>query len=127
MMIRWKNKDIIADYDFAGELKKLPDYTLTVSGERNEDSSIIGAVLCGLTLMLIPSSSTLTYDLNLEFVNNHTQKHFTVKAKNGVTTWMQILLLPALPVSWIGANNMINDVADYTYDELRKQGAFNDL
>ena len=77
--------------------------------------------------MLIPSSSTLTYDLNLEFVNNHTQKHFTVKAKNGVTTWMQILLLPALPVSWIGANNMINDVADYTYDELRKQGAFNDL
>jgi len=39
----------------------------------------------GLTLILLPSSSTLTYDLNLEFTNNHTQKHYTVKAKNAVT------------------------------------------
>lgn len=126
MMMRWKNKDIIADYGFSGELKKVPDYTVTLSGVRNEDGSMIGAVLSGLTLMLIPSSSTLTYDLNLEFVNNHTHKHYTVKAKNAVTTWMQILLLPALPFSWIGSNNMINDIADYSYDDLSKQGAFTD-
>ena len=126
MMMRWKNKDIIADYGFSGELKKEPDYTVTLSGVRNEDGSMIGAVLSGLTLMLIPSSSTLTYDLNLEFVNNHTHKHYTVKAKNAVTTWMQILLLPALPFSWIGSNNMINDIADYSYDDLSKQGAFTD-
>jgi len=25
MMVRWKNKDIIADYGFSGELKKEPD------------------------------------------------------------------------------------------------------
>jgi hypothetical protein len=126
MMIRWKNKDIIADYGSAGELKKEPDYTIILSGVRNEDGSIAGAVLSGLTLMLLPSSSTLTYDLNVEFINNHTQKHYTVKAKNAVTTWMQILLLPALPFSWIGSNNMLNDIADYSYDELRKQGAFTD-
>lgn len=124
MMARWKNKDVIADYGFSDELKKEPDYTITLSGVRNEDGSIAGAVLSGLTLMLIPSSSTLTYDLNLDFVNNHTQKQYTVKAKNAVTTWIQILLLPALPFSWIGSNNMINDIADYSYDELRKQGAF---
>jgi hypothetical protein len=126
MMMRWKNKDIIADYGFSGELKKEPDYTITLSGVRNEDGSIAGAVLSGLTLMLLPSSSTLTYDLNLEFINNHTQKHYTVKAKNAVTTWMQILLLPALPFSWIGSNNMLNDIADYSYDELCKQDAFTD-
>lgn len=126
MMMHWKNKDIIADYGFSGELKKEPDYTVTLSGVRNEDGSIAGAVLSGLTLMLLPSSSTLTYDLNFDFVNNHTQKHYTIKAKNAVTTWMQILLLPALPFSWIGSNNMINDIADYSYDELRKQGAFTD-
>lgn len=126
MMIRWKNKDIISDYGSAGELKKEPDYTITLSGVRNEDGSIAGAVLSGLTLMLLPSSSTLTYDLNLEFINNHTQKHYNVKAKNAVTTWMQILLLPALPFSWIGSNNMLNDIADYSYDELSKQGAFTD-
>ena len=126
MMMRWKNKDIIADYGFSGDLEKEPDYTVTLSGVKNEDGSMFGAVLSGLTLMLIPSSATLTYDVNLEFINNHTKKHYTVKSKNAVTTWMQILLLPALPFSWIGSNNMINDIADYSYDELRKQGAFID-
>jgi len=126
MMARWKSKDIIADYGSSGDLKKNPDYTLTLSGVRNEDGSMAGAVLSGLTLMLLPSSSTLTYDLNLDFVNNHTQKQYTVKAKNAVTTWMQILLLPALPFSWIGGSNMLNDIADYSYDELNKQGAFNE-
>jgi len=126
MMMRRKNKDIIADYGSSGDLKKNPDYTLTLSGVRNEDGSMAGAVLSGLTLMLLPSSSTLTYDLNLDFVNNHTQKHYSVKAKNAATTWMQILLLPALPFSWIGADNMINDIADHSYDELNKQCAFNE-
>lgn len=124
MMIRWENKDIISDYGFPGDLKKEPDYTITLSGVRNEDGSIAGAVLSGLTLMLLPSSSTLTYDLNVDFVNHHTNKHYTVKAKNAVTTWMQLLLFPALPFSWIGSNNMLNDIADYSYDELRKQNAF---
>lgn len=126
MMIRWNNKDIISDYGFSGELKKEPDYTITLSGVRNEDGSIAGAVFSGLTMALIPTSSTLTYDLNLDFVNNHTKQHYTVKPKNAVTTWIQILLLPALPFSWMGSNNMINDIADYSYDELRKQGAFDD-
>lgn len=126
MMLRWKNKDIVADYGLTGELQKNPDYTLTLSGIRNEDGSMIGAALSGLTLMLLPASSTLTYDLTLDFVNNHTQKHYIVKAKNAVTTWMQILLLPALPFSWVGSNNMINDIADYSFDELNKQGAFNE-
>jgi hypothetical protein len=126
IMMRWKNKEIIADYGSSGDLKNNPDYTLTLSGIRNEDGSMAGAVLSGLTLMLLPSSSTLTYDLNFDFVNNHNKKHYSVKAKNATTTWMQILLLPALPFSWIGSNNMINDIADYSYYELSKQGAFNE-
>jgi len=123
MMAHWKYEDLIDDYDSPGDLDKEPDYTLTISGVRNEDGSIAGAVLSGLTLMIIPASSTLTYDLDIDFVNNHTQKHYSVKAKNAVTTWMQILLLPAFPFSWIGANNMINDIADFVYDDLNKQGA----
>lgn len=125
MMMRWKNKDVISDYGTPGELSVDPDYTVTISGLKNEDGSMLGAVLCGLTLMIIPSAATLTYDLNIELINNHTKKHYIVKAKNAVTTWMQILLLPALPFSWIGSNNMINDIADYSYGELYKQGAFN--
>lgn len=127
IMSRWKSKDLISDYGTAGELKRDPDYTVTLSGVRNEDSSIAGAVFSGLTFMILPTTATLTYDLNVEFVNNHTKKHYTVKAKNAATTWMQILLLPALPFSWIGGNNALNDIADYSYDELRKQGAFSEL
>lgn len=127
MMAHWKYEDLIEDYGSPGELEKEPDYTLTISGVRNEDGSIAGAVLSGLTLLIIPTSSTLTYDLDIDFVNNHTQKHYYVKAKNAVTTWMQILLLPAFPFAWIGANNSMNDIADYVYYDLNRQGAFNDL
>lgn len=126
IMIRWKDQDLIADYAFPGELKKDPDYTAIFSGTRNEEGSIAMAILSGLTFMIIPTSSTLTYDLNLEFVNNNTQKHYFAKAKNAVTTWFDIFLLPALPFSMIGAINSNRDIADHLYDELRKQGAFSD-
>jgi hypothetical protein len=125
IMNRWKNKDIITDYVLSEEeLNKKPDYTIILSGTRNEESSIVAAELCGLTLMIIPTVSTLTYDLNLEFINNHTHKHYFVKAKNATTTWIDIFLLPALPFFWIGAHEMLTDIADYSYDELQKQGAF---
>lgn len=126
LMIRWKLKELIADYDFPGGLKKDPDYTIIFSGTRNEESSLPMAFLSGLTFMIIPVSVTLTYDLNVEFINNHTQKHYFVKVKNGVTTWMDIFLLPALPFSMIGSINSTHDMADYLYEELRKQGAFSD-
>jgi hypothetical protein len=124
IMSRWKSKDIIADYGSPGELNREPDYTLTLSGVKDENGSIAAAVLSGLSLMLIPVSSTITYDLQFDLINNHTHKHYTTKAKNAVTSWSQILLLPALPFSWIGGNNMISDIADYAYDDLNKQGAF---
>lgn len=124
IMTRWKEKNIIADYAFPGELKKEPDYTITLSGERNEDGSMLAALLGGLTLGILPSSVTLTYELDFEFINNHTQKHYNVKVKNAVTTISQIFLIVALPVSMTGATDAINDMADNLYDELNKQGAF---
>jgi hypothetical protein len=121
---RWKGNDLISDYGSPGSLEKEPDYTLSLSGVRNEDSSIAGAIFSGLTLMLIPTSATLTYDLNAEFINNRTHKKYIVPFKNGVTTYTQILLLPVLPFSWIGSSNMLADMSDYLYAELSKQGAF---
>jgi hypothetical protein len=75
-------------------------------------------------LGLIPTSSTISFDLNFDTVNNRTKKHYLVKTKSGFTVWTQILLFPALPFSWVGRNNMMDDVADYVYEDLRKQGAF---
>lgn len=120
----WKSKGVISDYGVAGDLEKSPDYTLMLSGVKNEDSNLTIAVLSGLAFGLIPVSATLTYDLDVDLVNNRTQQHFKTKVKNAVTTWTQILLLPALPFSFIGSYNMLSDMSAYTYDELYKQGAF---
>ncbi len=125
MMNRWKKKGLIADFGAAGKLDKKPDFTLIVSGIRDEEGSVLGAVLCGITLYIIPTSSTLIYDLDVELVNNKTQQHYFVKVKNGVTTWMEIIFLPFFAISWIGSHNMMVDMADYAYDELKQQGAFN--
>jgi hypothetical protein len=124
IMIRWKDNGIIDDYGFPGDLSKEPDYTVTFSGTRNEESSIPMAVLSGLTMMILPSSATLIYDLDIELVNNATHKGYAVKAKNGSTLWMEILLLPALPFSLMGGMNAMRDIADYSYVEFDKQGAF---
>jgi hypothetical protein len=125
MMNRWKKKGLIAHFGVAGKLDKKPDFTLIVSRVRDEEGSILGAVLCGITLYIIPTSSTLIYDLDVQLVNNKTQQHYFVKVKNGVTAWMEIIFLPFFAVSWIGSHNMMVDMADYAYDELRQQGALN--
>ena len=95
MMSRWKSKGIIADFGKSGKLDKDPDFTILISGVRDEKGSTVGAIFCGLTLYIIPTSSTLIYDLDVDFVNNKTQQHYFVKVKNGVTTWMEIIFLPA--------------------------------
>jgi len=124
MMGRWKNKGLISDYAVSGDLKQEPDFTLTLSGVRDEESSILLAVLCGLTLLVIPSNATLIYNLDVDLVDNKTQKGYSVKVKNGITTWTEIIFLPFLPIFWVGSHNAMNDMADYAYEELRKQGAF---
>jgi hypothetical protein len=125
IMMRWKRNNIIAGYNYTGSLETLPDYTVIVSGTSNKDSSTMRNILCGLTLMLIPTSTTMTYDLNIELINNHSQKHYQVKARNAVTKYTHLFLLPTLPFASSGGQEMLQDIADYTYDELRKQGAFN--
>lgn len=124
IMDRWESRGIVADYGKAGELDGTPDYTLILSGTRDEEGSIGLAVLSGLTLMLLPTSSTLTYDLNVELIDNKTSRHYEAKAKNAVTTVMEILFLPALPFSWIGGKHAVDDIADHLYHELHEQGAF---
>lgn len=121
---RWKSENIVSAFGPAGALPAAPTYTLTVSGFRNEDSSIPGAVFCGLTFFLLPTSSTLTYDLTFDLVNNSTGRHYKSHTKNSVTTYQQLFLLPATPFYLKAYNDAFNDIADYVYDDLRKQGAF---
>lgn len=124
MMARWEDRELISDYGKPGKLDQAPDYTITLSGKRDEDSSIAGAILSGLSLMILPTSATLTYDIDVEMTNHKTKKTYITHVKNAVTTWMNILLFPALPLSWLGSHHAINDMADYTYNDFKAQGAF---
>ena len=120
----WKSKGIVSEYGKPGNLKKDPDFTLIVSGVRNEEGSIGMAVLGGLSLMIVPTSSTLVYDLDVELINNRTSVSYKAKAKNSISTVMEILFLPALPFSLIGASSALNDISTHLYAEFQKQGAF---
>ena len=124
MLNRWKSTQLIDDYGHAGDLKSSPDYRLTLSGNVKEQGSILGAVATGLTLWVLPSSTTMTYELTARFTRVAGNQTYTVPIRNASTTWLQILLLPALPFGWMGSSHMIEDTADYLYSELHKQGAF---
>jgi len=117
-------RDLFGRYGVAGDLKREPDFTLTLSGVRDEESSFALAVLCGLTLLVIPSNATLIYDLDVVLVGNKPPQSYSVKVKNGITTCTEIIFLPFLPIFWVGSYHATNDMADYAYEELRKQGGF---
>jgi len=127
ILSRWKSKGLIADYDPIGKLNKKPDYTLTVNGYRNEDMSWMGSIFTGLTLYLIPSSSTLQYNLNLQLQNNKDNKTYNIDVKDSFTMWQHIIFLPAFPIFMVGTANMFSDLSMYSYSEFEKQGAFKEL
>ncbi len=120
----WKRKGIVSKYGKPGDIKADPDFTLTVSGVRNEEGNIGMAVLSGLSLMIVPTSSTLIYDLEVELINNRTAARYKAKAKNSISTVMEIVFLPALPFSLMGASSALNDISTHLYNEFQKQGAF---
>ncbi len=127
ILARWYSKDLISDYGTIGSLGKIkPDYTLTLNGFRNEDMSWLGAILCGLTLYIIPSSSTMEFNLDLALKDHKTNKTYKLDAKNSVTVWFQLFFILGLPVFWVGDYNMQYDTSMYVYHMFNEQGAFSE-
>ncbi len=124
IMRRWESKGVVSQYGAPGDLKVQADYAFTLSGRRDEDSSFMGAFFSGLTLMLIPSTSSLTFDLQGDLEDLRTGRHYQAKAKNATTTVMELLFLPALPVFWLGSQHTHEDIADALYGQFQAQGAF---
>ena len=120
----WKRSKLISEYGPIGKLSKPPDYTLTISGSRDEQGSILGAVFTGLSLYLFPSSAVLTYDLELDLQNNQTGKSYHVHAKDSFFLWQHLIFLPVLPLQPVGCARMQRDMSAFIYSEFAKQGAF---
>jgi hypothetical protein len=125
----WKQKELINDFGFPGELDDPPTHRLTLSGTIDENSSITAAVFTGLTLYLLPSSAHTTYDLRVRLERLEGEEvagTYEATAKNSVTFWQGLVFLPVTPlgsVAW-GAYGADRDRALFLYHELCKQGAF---
>lgn len=123
-MNRWVRHGLISGYGRAEELTTPPRYTLTISGSQNDQSSTLVSLLHGITLQLSPDSTETTYNLIFQFEDHLTHRQYTVRAKSAYILYEELLLFPMVPAYRSGANGAINDIADYLYEELRKQGAF---
>ncbi|MBU8901669.1 MAG: hypothetical protein KOO69_02905 [Victivallales bacterium] len=125
ILVHWKRKGLIKDYGTVGAFKEKADYILELSGKRDEDMSFFGSFICGFTFFIIPSSTTMKYDLHLRLINQKTKVVYKQDVSDSFTMWMNIIFLPVLPFSTVGIYNMFTDLSMYSYSEFEKQGAFN--
>lgn len=125
MLTRWEDKGIVSSFGKPGDLKTPSDYDLSLSGQIQEQGSMLGAFITGFTMYLIPSSFTMTYQMEASLTDTHTKKLYKVPFRNATTIWQQIFLAFVAPFSESGTIGMANDTADYLYSEFKKQGAFN--
>jgi hypothetical protein len=124
VLTRWKGAKLIEDYDPPGDLDREADYRLRISGTQNEQGSILGAFVTGLTLFLFPSSTTLEWDWEFELADLKADREFTVSTKNSMTQWMHLFFLPAFPFFFVGALNADSSLSHYVYAEFERQGAW---
>jgi hypothetical protein len=125
MVERWNEKGVLSSFGKPGELNVQPNYELTVSGYIHETGSMFAALMTELSGYLIPSSLSLTYDMDATLVDTRSHKTYKVPFKNSITIWKHFSLLFAAPFTASGMKEMAQDTADYLYFEFRKQGAFN--
>jgi hypothetical protein len=123
----WNERGYLRDQEFidpGSPFSGNAEYQLTLNGHQHNDSSFWIEVLNALTLMLFPY--TVTHDYDMQFV--------LVKTANGATyqasiqahdeTYVELLLLFALPVAHRGHDATMQSAADRLYEEFARQGAF---
>jgi hypothetical protein len=125
----WKQKGLIDDFGFPGELDDPPTHRLVMNGNVNESSSIASAILTGVTLYLIPSSAHTTYDLTLRLERLEGKEiaaSYEVAAKNSITFWQGLIFLPVTPLGSLiwGAYGADRDRALFAYQQFCEHGAF---
>jgi len=120
----WESRGLIEDWGRRTDLSELPEYTLALTGSRNEQSSPVAALLTGLTLYLFPSSMTLQYDWQFALTDMRSGRTYRVPVERSATVWVHAIFLPVLPFGSLGRYNGERDQALYLYTELERQGAW---
>ena len=123
---RWKKSGYIDDYTYvkSGDFTGNADYQLTLSGSQYGESSIAMQILSGLTLLVLPNSTNVKYDIQYVLEDVASGSRYSAAVQDSYKEWTELLLIVALPVSARGANATMNVMADHAYDQLREKGAF---
>lgn len=122
----WEDRKYIRDYDYveSGRFTGKADYNLTLSGSQYGASSIGMQILSGLTLFLIPSKTTMSYDVQYTLVDVKTGKKFTGSVEESNKSYIELFLMFAFPFGIINEKNMFERMGDHLYQQLYQQGAF---
>jgi hypothetical protein len=116
-----RSEQYVADGSFSGTA----DYHLTLrSGSQHGETSFAMQIVNALFLSLMPYSITQCYDFqyDLEDVKSGARYSATVQASD--KTWVDGLLILAMPFADRGHLETMQRVGDDLYDQFRRQGAF---
>ena len=123
----WKAAGLIEEWGFPGDLDEgEATHRLVISGTLDETGSLFSAVLTGLSLYLIPSSFTMTTDVDVTLIRLADDHEFATNSRNSFTTWQHLIFLPTSllgSMAW-GVYGSQKDLALYLYDEFKRAGAF---
>ena len=115
-----RSQQYVADAAFSGTA----DYHLTLRGRQRGETSWTMQILNALTLGLIPYTITQQYDFEYLLQNVKTGAQYTAFVHASDKTWVQPLLVFALPFHSRGHDQTMQRTGDYLYEHFRLQGAF---
>jgi hypothetical protein len=96
------------------------DLYITVHVSNHERASMASAFLTGLTLYIIPSTASNELSMQTEFRDGSGELLGSVEKRETITTWMQLLLIFALPFSE-STDNVLTQLSQSSLEAAAQQ------
>jgi len=126
IMQYWQERGIVRSEQYVadGAFSGTADYHLTLRGSQRGNTRVAMQVINVLTLALVPYTITQDYDFEYVLDDVHSGAQYTATAKASDKTWVEPLLVLALPWAGCGHLETMGRVGDSLYDQFSRQGAF---
>jgi hypothetical protein len=115
-----RTQEYVADGSFSGTA----DYHLTLRGSQRGETSFTMQVINALTLSLVPYTVTQRYEFHYVLEDVHSSAQYSATVHAWDKTWVEPLLVLALPFAERGHRTTMGRVGDDLYEQFRRQGAF---
>lgn len=96
------------------------DLYISVKVSNHETASTAAAFITGLTLFIIPGTASNQLNMQTEILNSSGDLIGSVEKQETITTWMQLLLVFALPFSE-STDNVLGQLSQSSLDQAARQ------